>query len=444
MRKGETGSGIYTLKKQTNYFAYGQIPGTIFSVGATEPDADFAQDINKMVVFILLIAAACIGVAIVIARFFSNSLSRAIKSVQSGLNDIAHGDLTISSVSEEEKKKFSKRKDELGLIAQTLSSMASSLTATVVSIRAAAMQVQTSSSQISSSSQSVSSGASEQAASTEEMSATIEEMTSNIKQTADNAAKTSDIAREASANGDEGGAAVVQSVEAVKQIAEKISIIEDIASQTNLLALNAAIEAARAGEAGKGFAVVASEVRKLAERSQIAAGEISEISEQTVGLSEKAGELISKVVPQIEQTSQLIDEIATASREQDNGAQQVSTAIIQLDTVVQQNASAAEEMAAMSEELSAEAQKLVDVISFFKVDDTKPVEKAFVTPKPKTIRPIEPQVEKVEITPQKISLPHTTTVAKEENESPRTTTEKVDPPVKTTADLISDADFEEF
>ena len=165
----------------------------------------------------------------------------------------------------------------------------------------------------------------------------------------------------------DGGDAVLKTVEAMRNIADKIGIIEDIAYQTNLLALNAAIEAARAGEHGKGFAVVASEVRKLAERSQTAAQEISQITTDSVDISEKAGTLLGEIVPSIEQTSELIEEISSAPSEQDTGISQINYAMTTLDQVTQQNASASEELASASEEMSSQAEHLKELVSFFKV-----------------------------------------------------------------------------
>lgn len=244
---------------------------------------------------------------------------------------------------------------------------------TIIKVKEIAEQVLTGSSQISDSSQSISSGASEQAASTEEMSATMEQIASNISQTADNAQKTGSIAQSTCTESRAGGEAVTSAVNAVKEIASKIEVIQEIADQTNLLALNAAIEAARAGEAGKGFAVVANEVRKLAERTKTAAIDIINLSGQTLISADNAGNKINQVVPDIEHTTELIEEISVACREQTQGAEQVSTAIQQLDTVVQQNASAAEQLAAMSEELSATAKELVSVVGIFKVyEDEKP------------------------------------------------------------------------
>jgi methyl-accepting chemotaxis protein len=193
-------------------------------------------------------------------------------------------------------------------------------------------------------------------------------MAANIKQTADNAAQTEKIARQSSKDAEASGHAVAQAVAAMRTIAEKISIVQEIARQTDLLALNAAVEAARAGEHGKGFAVVASEVRKLAERSQAAAAEISALSGTTVQTATEAGEMLNKLVPDIQKTAELVSEISAACREQDIGATQINEAIQQLDKVIQQNAGASEEMSSTSEELAAQAEELQASIAFFRVE----------------------------------------------------------------------------
>jgi methyl-accepting chemotaxis protein len=197
----------------------------------------------------------------------------------------------------------------------------------------------------------------------------------------------------------DGGQAVGRTVEAMKQIAGKISIIEEISRQTNLLALNAAIEAARAGEHGKGFAVVASEVRKLAERSQKAAAEITELSKSSVDVAEHAGELLAKILPDVQKTAELVQEISAASREQDGGVQQINKAIQQLDQVIQQNAAAAEETSSTTEELAAQSERMREMIEYFKLEDrghrqartaapaltrTKPTPKARTAERPNT------------------------------------------------------------
>ncbi|MBF0400317.1 MAG: methyl-accepting chemotaxis protein [Magnetococcales bacterium] len=218
--------------------------------------------------------------------------------------------------------------------------------------------------------QTVSSGATEQAASVEETSSAMEQMTANIQQNTENAIATEKMARQSAQDAEAGGQAVTQAVAAMREIATKISIIDEIARQTNLLALNAAIEAARAGEHGKGFAVVAAEVRKLAERSQQAAGEIGRLSSSTVQVSEKAGQLLARLVPNILRTAQLVQEITTGSQEQAEGASQVNQAIQQLDQVIQQNAGMAEEMSGTADELNGEALRLQESIAFFKVTAT--------------------------------------------------------------------------
>jgi methyl-accepting chemotaxis protein len=224
--------------------------------------------------------------------------------------------------------------------------------------------------EVSSTSQSLSQAASEQAAGVEETSASIEEMTASIAQNTENAKVTDGMATKAATEATEGGEAVRATVTAMKQIAQKISIIDDIAYQTNLLALNAAIEAARAGDHGKGFAVVAAEVRKLAERSQVAAQEIGTVATGSVELAEKAGTLLAQMVPNIRKTSDLVQEISAASQEQSSGVGQINAAVTQLSQTTQGTASSSEELAATAEEVSNQAEQLQQTMSFFKITGT--------------------------------------------------------------------------
>jgi methyl-accepting chemotaxis protein len=223
--------------------------------------------------------------------------------------------------------------------------------------------------EISDTAHSLSQSSSEQAASVEETSSSIEQITSSIDQNSENAKVTDSMACKSAKEATDGGQAVGSTVNAMKIIASKIGIVDDIAYQTNLLALNAAIEAARAGEHGKGFAVVASEVRKLAERSQVAAQEISELAHNSVGLAEKAGKLLDEIVPSINRTSELVQQIASASAEQSSGVGQINTAMGQLNQITQQNAAASEELAATSEEMTRQTEQLQEVIAFFKLNE---------------------------------------------------------------------------
>jgi len=289
-----------------------------------------------------------------------NVLIHSTNEVTCLAGEIAGGNLMVDVRMRSQQDKFM----------QALDSMVKGLTHIVTNVKATAENMSSGSQELSSSAEQMSQGATEQASAAEEASSSMEEVVSTIRQNADNAQQTEKIATKSSRDVKEGGEAVIKTVSAMKEIAGKISIIEEIARQTNLLALNAAIEAARAGEHGKGFAVVAAEVRKLAERSQTAAGQISELSSSSVAVAEKAGQMLSKIVPDIQKTAELVQEISAASSEQNKGAEQISKAIQQLDTVIQQNAAASEEVATTAENLAQQAEELKNAISFFRTDDT--------------------------------------------------------------------------
>jgi len=305
--------------------------------------------------------AMAVLLGIVLAAFLTRAITRPISQSVEFAQAMSRGDFTRQIDIEQ--------KDEIGVLAAALNEMVGRLREVVAEVRGASDNVAAGSQELSAASETMSQGATEQAANVEEVSSSSEQMAANIRQNADNAQQAERIALKTAADAREGGESVEHTVVAMKEIAGKISIIEEIARQTNLLALNAAIEAARAGEHGKGFAVVAAEVRKLAERSGAAAGEISELSASSVEVAEKAGEMLGKIVPEIQRTAELVQEIAAASNEQNAGAEQINKAIQQLDSVIQQNASAAEEMSSTSEELSSQAEQLQATMGFFQVGD---------------------------------------------------------------------------
>ena len=360
--------------------------------------ANQAKDRTVLATWMVLGASVLVGA--LIALFIGRSITRPISALMAMADGIAKGDL--------DQRADIKSNDEVRDLANTLNRMAENLRATadvadrisggdlmvqpkplsdkdtlgmalermverlrgvVADAAAAAGNVSAGSQEMSASAEQLSQGATEQAASAEEASASMEEMAANIKQNADNAAQTEKIARQSAKDAEVSGEAVNRAVAAMRSIAEKIGIVQEIARQTDLLALNAAVEAARAGEHGRGFAVVASEVRKLAERSQTAAAEISTVSGETVKTAQEAGEMLTRLVPDIRKTAELVAEISAACREQDIGASQINEAIQQLEKVTQQNAGASEQVSATSEELAAQAEELQTSIAFFRTGD---------------------------------------------------------------------------
>jgi methyl-accepting chemotaxis protein len=306
----------------------------------------------------VLAVILAVGAGVLVTRSILRQLGGEPAYAASVLQAVAAGDLSVSVEV--------KKGDESSMLA-AVRNMVAKLSSIITDVNSASDALAGAAEEVSSTSQSLSQAASEQAAGVEETSASIEQMTASIAQNTENSKVTDGMATKAAGEAAEGGEAVKATVSAMKQIAQKISIIDDIAYQTNLLALNAAIEAARAGEHGKGFAVVAAEVRKLAERSQVAAQEIGTVASGSVELAEKAGSLLAEMVPSIKKTSDLVQEISAASQEQSSGVSQINSAVTQLSQTTQQNASASEELAATAEEMSGQAEQLQSTMSFFKV-----------------------------------------------------------------------------
>jgi len=358
-------------------------------------------------IIILLCAVSLVVASIYVARAVTRPLGDALKVA----NSLAIGDLTasvrVSSTDEigqllEAINQMTAYLKEMATVADNLASgnlvvhvepkssrdsfgnafvaMIAKLSQVIGEVRAGANAVSAAAAQVSSSSQSLSQGTSEQAAFVEETTSSLDQMNSSITQNAENSRHMEQMALKGVKDADESGRAVKETVDAMKAISEKISIIEEIAYQTNLLALNAAIEAARAGEHGRGFAVVATEVRKLAERSQTAAKEIGKLTSSSVNIAERSGQLLVELVPSIKKTADLVLDVAAASNEQSSGVAQINKAMSQVDQVTQRNASAAEELSSTAVEMASQAEGLRELMAFFHVDDREDVFGRFGSP----------------------------------------------------------------
>jgi methyl-accepting chemotaxis protein len=361
--KSHTGFENYKDKDGEKYICFfNKIENTDWTLAFSIP----VNELDKSIYFLLVRIIIGFLLALIITIFIIYNVSkrvivRPMKDFEKFVGKISQGELFTKSV-------MINQNDEIGRLAHSLDNMINKTAGIISSVIGSSQNFVASSQALSASAQQISSGANEQAASSEEISSSIEQMTSSVSQTTDNSHQTERIANMAADNIKRANDSVTKTIEAMRTIIQKISIIKEIAEKTDLLAVNAAIESARAGEYGKGFAVVATEVRKLAEHSSKAAKEIDEISITSVNTAEMSGRMLAEVIPQIQNTAKLVQEISATSMEQSSGIAQISQAIQQLSSVVQSNSALAEELASSSEEVSSQATLLLEEISFFKIN----------------------------------------------------------------------------
>jgi methyl-accepting chemotaxis protein len=318
--------------------------------------------------------------------FVTMLIQKPLKGLKRNIDELAEGNLKTSVTNE-----TTGRNDEMGEMAKSIEKLIDQLYQITSKIQESSGNLIMLSERINQGASQLSQGAADQAASAEEVSSSMEEMVANIQQNTDNSKQTEIIAVESAAGIKKGNDSVVTAADSMKMIAEKISIIGDIAFQTNILALNAAVEAARAGEHGRGFAVVAAEVRKLAENSKVAADQINELSGKGVSISETAARDLSLIAPEIEKTAKLVQEITAASIEQNSGAEQINNAMQRLNQIIQQNAASSDQLAQSSDELAKESETLKEVTNFFKFEDKSKATKKTKSKTEQTTSPTPPK-----------------------------------------------------